>query len=197
MYSEYNRGATRCAQATRHLLRHKYRTIVFLSVASLPISTAFSSPAARSALFSSPTRFRFTERQIPTAPTHLHIVDETTRRKNTQQSTVFSYRKTNLFPDFFPDVGVSRTDRIQLSLMNAAMFLAFAGLIYVSGPGSWRYFAAGGICAATSHAVTTPIDVVKVLIQYDAAYFIHLIVINFILGPSTFLVDAKAGGPGT
>lgn len=26
----------------------------------------------------------------------------------------------------------------------------------------WRYFLAGGICAATSHGITTPIDVVKV-----------------------------------
>ena len=163
MYSDYNRGATRCAQARRRHQRHQYGMIVLLSVASLPISTAFSTPAARSALFSAQTPFPFTERQkISAASTHFHLVDETTRRKITQQPTMFSYRKPHLFPDFFPDVGVSREDRIQLYLMNAAMFLVFAGLLYVSGPGSWRYFAAGGICAATSHAVTTPIDVVKV-----------------------------------
>ena len=28
--------------------------------------------------------------------------------------------------------------------------------------GCWRYYLAGGICASTSHAITTPIDVVKV-----------------------------------
>ena len=29
----------------------------------------------------------------------------------------------------------------------------------------YRYFAAGGICAATSHGITTPIDVVKTKMQ--------------------------------
>jgi len=29
----------------------------------------------------------------------------------------------------------------------------------------WRYFLAGGICAATSHGITTPIDVIKTRIQ--------------------------------
>ena len=29
----------------------------------------------------------------------------------------------------------------------------------------WRYFVAGGICAATSHGITTPIDVVKTKMQ--------------------------------
>jgi hypothetical protein len=31
-----------------------------------------------------------------------------------------------------------------------------------SSPGSWRYFLAGGLCAASSHAIPTPIDVIKV-----------------------------------
>ena len=29
----------------------------------------------------------------------------------------------------------------------------------------WRYFVAGSICAATSHGITTPIDVVKTKMQ--------------------------------
>ena len=45
-----------------------------------------------------------------------------------------------------------------ISIATAALFV----LIGLSDPGSWRYFLAGGICAATSHAVPVPIDVVKV-----------------------------------
>lgn len=43
---------------------------------------------------------------------------------------------------------------------------AFGALLYkfvmASAPGSWRYFLAGGLCAASSHAIPTPIDVIKV-----------------------------------
>jgi hypothetical protein len=42
----------------------------------------------------------------------------------------------------------------------------FGGMLYkfvtTSSPGSWRYFLAGGLCAASSHAIPTPIDVIKV-----------------------------------
>ncbi len=46
-------------------------------------------------------------------------------------------------------------------------FIGFFGaLLYKfvmsSAPGSWRYFLAGGLCAASSHAIPTPIDVIKV-----------------------------------
>jgi hypothetical protein len=40
--------------------------------------------------------------------------------------------------------------------------ISLFALITLSAPGSWRYFLAGGICAATSHAIAVPIDVVKV-----------------------------------
>ncbi|KAG7361363.1 mitochondrial carrier protein [Nitzschia inconspicua] len=36
-----------------------------------------------------------------------------------------------------------------------------------SSPGSWRYFLAGGLCAASSHAIPTPIDVIKTRKQVD------------------------------
>lgn len=38
----------------------------------------------------------------------------------------------------------------------------FSALLTVASIGSWRYFAAGGVCAAFSHAIPTPVDVVKV-----------------------------------
>jgi hypothetical protein len=48
-------------------------------------------------------------------------------------------------------------------LVGCATFtiLAFASILRLSEPGSWRYFLAGGICAMVSHAIPTPIDVIK------------------------------------
>jgi solute carrier family 25 phosphate transporter 3 len=34
-----------------------------------------------------------------------------------------------------------------------------------------RYFAAGGVCAACSHGITTPIDVVKTKMQSDPSKY--------------------------
>lgn len=44
----------------------------------------------------------------------------------------------------------------------SATWAVFAALIYFGPAGGWRYYLAGGICACTSHAIATPIDVVKV-----------------------------------
>jgi Mitochondrial carrier protein len=46
---------------------------------------------------------------------------------------------------------------------------ALLGLVRASGPGAWRYYWAGGICAATSHVIPVPIDVVKTRKQVDPA----------------------------
>jgi hypothetical protein len=142
--------------------------IVFLVVVVLPLSTAFSSSAARLTLFSSQTRLLLNGRQIPTSQTHFDTYNyNAPLSKNARQSitTFANLDAQHLFPDFFPRVRLSRTDKVALIFMAVAMALAFAGLLSVTGPGSWRYFAAGGICAATSHAVTTPIDVVKVCLD--------------------------------
>jgi hypothetical protein len=40
-----------------------------------------------------------------------------------------------------------------------------------SGGANWRYFAAGGISAATSHGITTPVDVVKTKMQINPAKY--------------------------
>jgi len=61
----------------------------------------------------------------------------------------------------------TRVDQIVMSATLAAIIALFAGLVTVSGPGGWRYYLAGGICAAVSHAITTPIDVVKTRQQID------------------------------
>jgi hypothetical protein len=60
---------------------------------------------------------------------------------------------------------MTKKDQVLLSIAITGAILAFAGLISISGAGAWRYFLAGGICAATSHAIPVPIDVVKTRIQ--------------------------------
>ncbi len=60
------------------------------------------------------------------------------------------------------------------SYLAAAVLLPFGGVVNASAGSSalsafktldYRYFVAGGTCAAISHGVTTPIDVVKTKIQ--------------------------------
>jgi hypothetical protein len=57
---------------------------------------------------------------------------------------------------------ITTKDKAIVATMTLTAFLAFLALFQATGPGGWRYFLAGGICAATSHGITTPIDVVKV-----------------------------------
>jgi len=59
------------------------------------------------------------------------------------------------------------SNRMKVSLALAAILSAFWTIIYSSGVGAWRYYLAGGICAAVSHAITTPIDVIKTRKQVD------------------------------
>ena len=65
-------------------------------------------------------------------------------------------------------VGVKKDELISWSIV-ATVLTLFSILMKISGPGSWRYYAAGGICAAFSHGITTPIDVVKTRQQVDPA----------------------------
>jgi hypothetical protein len=53
-------------------------------------------------------------------------------------------------------------DNVTIAGITLFLSLAVASLMKYSPPGCWRYYLAGGICASTSHAITTPIDVVKV-----------------------------------
>jgi hypothetical protein len=55
----------------------------------------------------------------------------------------------------------------------AAMFGTLATLI-LKAPvaGAWRYFLAGGVCACFSHAIATPIDVIKTRQQVDEGDFV-------------------------
>ena len=58
------------------------------------------------------------------------------------------------------DITSVDTAQILVATLGAAM--AFYWLVTRSAPGAWRYFMAGGMCAAISHAIPTPVDVVQV-----------------------------------
>jgi len=62
---------------------------------------------------------------------------------------------------------VAQADRALLKVVAAMGVAMFAWLYSVSEPGSWRYYLAGGICAAVSHTIPVPIDVVKTKKQVD------------------------------
>jgi len=49
----------------------------------------------------------------------------------------------------------------------AATLMASTLLMVSSRAGAWRYYLAGGICAAVSHSFTTPVDVIKTRQQID------------------------------
>jgi solute carrier family 25 phosphate transporter 3 len=61
----------------------------------------------------------------------------------------------------------SSSDRIKLALITLPSILMLAMLYQISGFGTWRYYLAGGLCAAISHSVPVPIDVVKTRKQLD------------------------------
>lgn len=57
---------------------------------------------------------------------------------------------------------ITSFDKVVMTSTLLAVALSLYAAISLASPGAWRYFAAGGICAATSHAIPTPIDVIKV-----------------------------------
>lgn len=57
------------------------------------------------------------------------------------------------------------TKRMTARRPAALALLAFASSACASEVADWRYFAAGGVSAALSHGYTTPIDVVKTMMQ--------------------------------
>lgn len=57
--------------------------------------------------------------------------------------------------------------KIKVTVSILFLFSFCWALIACSGQGAWRYYLAGGICAAISHAITTPVDVIKTRKQVD------------------------------
>jgi len=63
--------------------------------------------------------------------------------------------------------GVTVADKVSLTLFAGISVFSLLILALKAPPGSWRYFLAGGLCAAFSHAIPTPVDVVKTRKQVD------------------------------
>mmetsp|Transcript_9826 Transcript_9826/g.12763 ORF Transcript_9826/g.12763 Transcript_9826/m.12763 type:complete len:438 (-) Transcript_9826:1452-2765(-) len=68
------------------------------------------------------------------------------------------------------DEGWSGKDQLLVVSFLLILFASFAILLTLLPTGGWRYFLAGGVCASTSHAIATPIDVIKTRKQVDAEY---------------------------
>jgi len=65
------------------------------------------------------------------------------------------------------DENVPKSNIMYALFTIVTMFMASTLLVIGSGPGAWRYYLAGGICATISHSFTTPIDVIKTRQQVD------------------------------
>lgn len=112
-----------------------------------------------------------TPRTRRTAITHSAITPDVANSEIDTRNTTSAFAKSYLEPlqhlEKVPHDNITPSDTITMGVASAAMILAFVGLLSASGPGGWRYYLAGGVCAAISHSVATPIDVVKTRKQVD------------------------------
>lgn len=69
-----------------------------------------------------------------------------------------------------PVRGLTRRDKWSLGVASAAAASLFVAMLCLAGAGAWRYCLAGGVCAAVSHTVPVPIDVIKTRKQVDPDY---------------------------
>jgi solute carrier family 25 phosphate transporter 3 len=73
-------------------------------------------------------------------------------------------------PAYLAHDHMTAADVAVVSLFCAAAAATFGWIVRWSGPGAWRFYLAGGICAAVSHVIPVPIDVVKTRKQVDPEY---------------------------
>lgn len=62
---------------------------------------------------------------------------------------------------------LSFAEKLKLGIISSTSILLLLKLYQLSGNGIWRYYLAGGLCAAISHTVPVPIDVIKTRKQVD------------------------------
>lgn len=64
---------------------------------------------------------------------------------------------------------ITAVDRLGIAIF-AGCSISAALAILLKSPGSWRFFLAGGLCAAISHTIPTPVDVIKTRKQVDPRF---------------------------
>ena len=68
------------------------------------------------------------------------------------------------------DLELSRTDQRNIILAVLGTIATIATMMVQSGPGAYRYYLAGAICATASHVIPVPIDTVKTRKQVDPKF---------------------------
>lgn len=170
-----------CASSMR-TRRHGSTTLILLLSLSLCFGSSFAF-CGRSLLSISPTskcqsssiiasnyhqgqrrQLHNKERCIPTRHGHGAIaypigISSLDHQDNTDWAEIITQSPTQ---DHIDHDHVTTQDKLALGGGIAVVISLLLGLLKLSSTGSWRYFLAGGVCAAVSHAIPTPIDVVKV-----------------------------------
>jgi Mitochondrial carrier protein len=108
-------------------------------------------------------------------PLHLLNVNRVTKkRKSAEHSALYNPRHHSPLDNILIPSSTALQPKQQqhdhITPFDKTMVIGFIGVfgsilykfVTNSAPGSWRYFLAGGLCAASSHAIPTPIDVIKV-----------------------------------
>jgi len=68
---------------------------------------------------------------------------------------------------------LTTVEKLRIATVVGCAANAFLALVLKTSPGSWRFFLAGGLCAAISHTIPTPVDVVKTRKQVDPRLVDH------------------------
>lgn len=85
---------------------------------------------------------------------------------------------------------VTTKDKVSMGATFLTAVMMFSFLLMNAGPGAWRFFLAGGLCAGASHAIPTPIDVVKTRKQVDS----DLQELSFMQATQKIVKDEGVGG---
>lgn len=71
------------------------------------------------------------------------------------------------------DIGLTAVDKFRIATLLVCTINTFLMMVFKLAPECWRFFLAGGVCAAISHTIPTPIDVVKTRKQIDPRLLNH------------------------